>query len=119
MTIREAGKIVEIWGRYLEFCSKLIVVFGHKIPDSFLPFPKDILDEAIDIIIDQYHKEGNKHMINVLEESRYDLYIRYVNDEEALINAAEMFSNSELRQALATSLKELQQEWIKTQSISK
>ena len=51
MTLVEARKVTQIYGKYLEvIAGKLHIFFLARVPESFLPFPKKILEEAINIV---------------------------------------------------------------------
>lgn len=114
MTFEHADKIVTIYGRYLEYCSKITFVFLTKIPESFLPFPKDIIEEALNIMAEHYYKIGDMHGVNLMRETCAEL-IPYIDDEEALLEAAKLFNNKEWRDAFIPSLKQMQKDWLKTQ----
>jgi hypothetical protein len=115
MTLNEASKITQIWGRYLEYVSgKLIFVFGASIPESFLPFTKDTLEEALNIMIEYHHKRGNQRVVEHIQAGAAHL-IAYVDDEEAILQAAKNFNNPGWRKALLPAFKKFQSDWIKTQ----
>ena len=114
MTLNEADKIVRIYGRYLEYCSKITAIFLPRIPESFLPFPKDTLFEALNIMTKHYHATGNQRGVKLIQEIAGHL-ISYVDDEEALLQAAKLFNDPKWRQAFVLTLKNLQKDWIKTQ----
>lgn len=97
MTFEEADRIFRIWGRYLEYCSRIVMVFGNHIPESFLPFPEDTLFEAFTILNSHYHKIGNYRMVDLIKETSSNLEA-YVDDEKALIEAAKIFVDQERRQ---------------------
>ena len=115
MTFDEASKIVQIWGRYLEYVSgKVAFLFGASIPESFLPFPKDTLLEALNIVAEHHHKTGNQRGVKLMQETAAAL-IAYVDDEEALLQAAKNFNDPKWREAFLPALKKFQKDWIKTQ----
>jgi hypothetical protein len=44
MTLDESAKIVQIWGKFLEYVGgRFTLIFCARIPESFLPYPKDTL----------------------------------------------------------------------------
>lgn len=115
MTFNEADKIVHIYGRYLEYCSRIVMIFGSSMPESFLPFPKDTLEEALNIMAEHYHKAGDQHRVNLMQEVAASLPT-YIDDEEAILEAAKKFNDPECRKAfLLPVLKQGQKDWIKTQ----
>lgn len=115
MTLNEASKITQIWGTYLEYVGgKLLIVFGARIPESFLPFPIDTLEEALNIMIEYHHKRGNQQVVESLKAS-FGALTMYVDDEEAILQAAKQFNEPMWRQRFIPALKKCQTDWIKTQ----
>ena len=114
MTFEEADKVLHVWGRYLEYCSKIVMIFTNHIPESFLPYPKDTLFEAFNIMDSYYQKTGNKRGVVIIKETAF-LLTCYIDDEKALLETAKNFNDPRFREAFLTSLKDLQKEWIKTQ----
>jgi hypothetical protein len=112
MTFDEADKIVLIYGRYLEYCSHILMIFGARIPESFLPFPKDTLEKALNIMAEHYHKAGDQHRVKLMQEVAANLPA-YVDDEEALIRTAKLFNDPKWRDAFLPVLKKSQLDWIK------
>ena len=115
MTLEEANKIVNIWGKYLECISgKLAFVFGSGIPESFLPFPKDTLLEASNIMAEYHHNNGDKEKVDLLQGAAAEI-LAYKDDEEAIIQAAKFFNDPNFRKIMLSGLKEFQNTWIKMQ----
>jgi len=96
MTFNEADKIVHIYGRYLEYCSHITIIFCCRIPESFLPFPKDTLEEALNIMAEHYHKAGDQHRVNLMQDVAITLST-YIDDEEAILEAARNFNDPKCR----------------------
>jgi hypothetical protein len=114
MTLNEADKIVQIWGRFIEYMSgKLMHIFGAQIPESFLPYPKDTIEEALNIIAEYHHKAGNHQAVQHLQTTLAHL-IMYVDDEEALLQASRNFNNPSWRDAILPRFKQFQEDWIAT-----
>jgi hypothetical protein len=56
MTPIEAEEIFKVWKEWYWPCHFLLdSVFGPGIPESFLPYPKDVLEEALNIIAKRYY----------------------------------------------------------------
>ncbi|MCC6323350.1 hypothetical protein IT400_01010 [Candidatus Nomurabacteria bacterium] len=89
MTTDKASKIVNIYGKHLEQCSKLNFIFGSHIPESFLPFPKDVIEEALNVLAEYHFSNGNKVAVNSMENAKAGL-IGYINDEEAILKSVEL-----------------------------
>lgn len=104
MTLEEANKITNLWGKYLEHThGKLGRLFFNKIPESLLPYPKKVIEEACNIMAEHYFKLGNKEAVNTFEGSSMLLEL-YANDEESLIEAVKRFSNPKTRKAVLSIL---------------
>jgi hypothetical protein len=115
MTLDEASKIVKIWGIYLEYVGgKLVSLFGAYIPESFLPFPKKTLEEALNIVAEHHHNMGNQDTVKGLQSTIASLLF-YTDDEEAILKSAELFNNPSWRKATLPVFKKFQKDWIKTQ----
>ena len=112
MELEEASKIVNIWGIHLEhFFGKLIFVFGGKIPESFLPFPAEMIEEAVNVIAEQHHRSGNKEAVKALQ-STLGYLVGYVDDREAIERAAEFFIDPRWQEKTLPAFKRAQQEWM-------
>ena len=70
MTLEEADKIIQIWGKYVEYAhGKLFIVFGNYIPESFLPFSIDTIEEASNIIGEYHHNQGNEKVVEAIRST--------------------------------------------------
>ena len=61
MTINEAQVIFKSWQDYMEIADKFKRLM-LPVPESFLPYPADVLEEALNIIAKHYFDSGNKKM---------------------------------------------------------
>lgn len=68
MTIDEAEKLFAAWQGYVESADKMSRIFVH-IPESFLPYPADALEEALNIVAKRYFDAGNRKLANSIQES--------------------------------------------------
>lgn len=110
MTLDEASKIVNIWGIYLEHVfGKLNLLFGACIPESFLPFPKDTLEEALNIVAKRHHNEGNLEASKLIQGT-VGYLVGHEDDEEAILRASKYFSDPAWRKNLLRALKQFQKE---------
>ena len=97
MTFIEADKIFKTWSRwYWSSHFMLHAIFISKIPESFLPYPQAIIEEALNIVSEYYHKSGVLQMSKNIQETMVGL-LYYVKDEEALQQASELFPVNEQR----------------------
>ena len=115
MTLDKASKIVNIWGVYLEYIGgKLNIIFGAYIPESFLPFPKETLEEALNTVAEYHHNMGNKDRVKALHAG-IGCLTGYKDDEETLLQAAKLFNDPKWREVMLPVFKKFQKDWIKTQ----
>lgn len=111
MTFAEANKIFEIWSQWY-WPTHIILhsIFLNKIPKSFLPYPLEILEEALNIIAKHYHKNGNHKMSNNIRETLASL-IAYVSDEDALQSASENFTNPIIKKLSLDLISNFKKDW--------
>lgn len=111
MELEEANKIVNAWGIHLEyFQGKLTFLFGGNIPESLLPFPIETLEEALNIMAEYHHNNGNEEGCNVMKGG-FGWLTAYKNDEEAILQATKNFDNPKWREAMLPALKQFQKKW--------
>lgn len=126
MTLNQALVIFESWQDYMEITDKFFRLM-LPVPESFLPYPADILEEALNIVAKHYFDSGNKRMSeNIKGTMSYLLPFFNTNaetgarrtDEEAITDMKKMLDlieqDTELKKALLKSLKECQDSWIKS-----
>jgi predicted transcriptional regulator len=125
MTKNEAKKIYENWRESVETLDKILIVFS-VIPESFLPYSAEILEEAINIIAKDYFDKGNKKMADSIKGTAAyhmtGLYLtpngvtgRKITDEEALLSMKKtldfILENPKLKKATIELLKKTQKNW--------
>ncbi len=117
MTLNEAVKIIQVWGKYLEYSSaKLMLIFASNIPESFLPFPRKTLEEALNIAAEHYRKMGNDKVVKAMQNS-IGFLEAYRDDEEAILQAAKLFNDPKWREAMLPAFKKFHKDWIEAQGI--
>lgn len=111
MTIEEADKIITNWGRYMELMSHSnMSLFLVHIPESILPYSKESIAEASDMMIDYYTNSNNEEAANIVETCKANLLF-YKDDEESIDNFIRMWGDTNSRARLLKALKESQGEW--------
>lgn len=111
MDIFEADKIFKNWKQWYWPCHFILhSIFINKIPESFLPYPKDVLEEALNIVAKSYWDEGNKKTSDDIKESICSL-LNYTKDEEAFQEASKTFSNPELMKYIHLLIRNFQRDW--------
>ena len=128
MTFEEAKKIFKSWQDYQEIADKLGTIFV-VVPESFLPYPVDTLEEALNIIAKEYFDTGDKKAANDIQESMGRYLTGYYLPVEGLVVTGDklteeevlrkmkrdldfMLENPELLEAKLESLKKARDSWI-------
>jgi hypothetical protein len=115
MTFDEAEKVFNSWRSYVEISDKLSKIFS-KLPESFLPYPKDISEEALNIMAERYWNNGDKETSKAIQTIQATL-CEYVKDEEALEQMARALDltvkHPDLKQTILEVLKECKDSWLK------
>jgi hypothetical protein len=116
MTFEEAEKIFKSWQGYMEIVDKLGKIF-IQLPESFLPYPSDILEEALNIVAKDFFDNGNKKMSNTIQETMSGYLTMHTDDEVALASmhhSLELMSkHPKLKETYLETLKECQDFWLK------
>lgn len=127
MTKEEARIIFKSWQDYQEIADKFLK-FMLRVPESFLPYPADTLNEALNIIAKDYFDSGDKEKSEVIKNNMSYYLSPFFNekgvikDEEAITNMKKMLDlieqSPKLKKAIIKSLKESQDSWIKSRCIT-
>jgi ABC-type nitrate/sulfonate/bicarbonate transport system permease component len=82
MTKNEAKRIYDSWQESVETLDKVLKIFS-VIPESFLPYPAEVLEEALNIIAKEYFENGNRRMAeNIQATMTYHLAGLYMGTED-------------------------------------
>jgi len=127
MTKEEARIIYKSWQNYMEIAD-IFLRLMLPVPESFLPYPADTLEEALNITAKGFFDSGDKKASNTIKESMGLHLLPFFNDkgvikdEEAITNMKKMLDlieqNPELKKTVLEKLKESQDSWIKSRSKS-
>lgn len=111
MTFIEADKIFRVWSKWC-WPNHFILhsIFLNKIPESFLPFPQELLEEALNVMAKQYHENGDLQASQDIQETIPFLWT-YTNDKDALNEASETLSNPEMRDVILSYIENYGQDW--------
>lgn len=116
MTNEQANKIFKEWQQYVEIADKLSIIFT-VIPESFLPYPKEVLEEALNIKAKEYFDYGNTKMSKNIQETIASWIWNCESDEEALNKMKkdlELFlDNDILRKTILKNLQTSRDSWLK------
>lgn len=116
MTSEEANKIFKSWQEYMEIADKLDKLFA-QLPESFLPYPSDILEEALNIVAKRYFDAGNKKMSETIQHTMSAFLSLHTKDEEALVSMNQglklILDNPELKKTYLEKLEECRDSWLK------
>jgi len=96
----------------MEFHDKLFAVFSASIPESFLPFPIDIFEEALNIVAKHYFDIRDHHNSKLLADT-IGFLMFYKEDEKAIESFIWKSSLPEVRKIYLENLKKAQNNWLK------
>jgi len=114
MTSEEADKVFKAFQEYIEVADKLSNVF-HKIPESFLPYPLPVMEEALNVVAKQYFDTGDKKTSRSIQELMAMHLGRVDKDKEALKAIKEnlnlSFEHPELIDGKVSNLQRARDSW--------
>lgn len=115
MTYQEAEKIFKEYQDYMEIHSKMNLLFA-SLPESFLPYSADVINEALNIIAESFNNKGDNNAINKIRETQKFLFI-YDVDEKALISMTRKLNiiqeDKRFKELFLKRLKENKEDWLK------
>lgn len=95
MTLEQANQIKQDWGKFLEMTNgRLMSLFLGQIPELLLPYKKEIIEEALEIMIKYFSDNANEEAVNTIKSS-IQLLGMYVDDREAIKEASKHFSDKD------------------------
>jgi hypothetical protein len=113
MTSDEANKIFKHWKEHVEVSNKMAQIFTG-IPESFLPYPMEVLEEALNIVAKEYFDDGDKKASKNIQGT-IGYLARYEKDETALESMKRCLdfylSNPELRKIKLEQLQRCRDSW--------
>lgn len=112
MTFNEADKIFKEWQYYQEFHDKCFKIFMGSIPESFLPFPVKILEEALNIVAKDCFDRGDKKTSDLIANS-IGFLLAYEDDAKAIEHILFKLKVPKLRDACLTNLEKARDSWLK------
>lgn len=116
MTSEEADKIFKSWQEYMEIVDKLDRIFS-QLPESFLPYPPEILEEALNIVAKRFFDTGDKKMSETVQETMSAFLTMHANDEDAIASMHQslglMLNHPKLKETYLEKLKECRDSWLK------
>lgn len=83
MKFSEVNKIYTAWQDYQEIHWKLVSLSAF-LPESFLPYPKNVLEDVLNIVAKKYFEDGNHRLYKAVLKTKESL-LYYREDAEALI----------------------------------
>lgn len=113
MDISEAKQIFDVWCKWVWPChSMLFAIFRGGIPESFLPYPEDVLNEALTIMANYYYKCGNKEIAEAIIGARDYVVSFYTKDEESVeMLKKELLEIPGTQEALLESISRYKKDW--------
>lgn len=111
MTITEALEIFEVWKQWFwPFHSLLFSIFKGYIPESFLPYPKNVLNEALEEIL-KLHDEKSKEY-EAINTTKSFLLSFYVNDKYAFEGFLHSLAMPGMVEITSENIKKFTNDWI-------
>ena len=109
MDIIEANKIFNVWRKWFWPCHDILFsIFSFWIPESFLPYPIDVLNKALTIIANNNaYKEISKDIIGTRNCLMY-----YTKDEDALQFLKKKLSMPGIEEAMLPAFSKYKKNWI-------
>ncbi len=113
MTISEADEIFKVWQQWFwPFHSLLDSIFRLAgIPESFLPYPKNTIDEALEIILKIYGNSANPEILRSIETTKSFLSI-YDNDKDVFDTFIKNLSIPGMVDITSNNIKKFTSDWI-------
>jgi len=114
MVLEEAKKVFKSWQEYQEINDKLIkFFFFFGIPESFLPYPQEVLEEAINFVAKYYFDAGDHETSNDIRRTIGFLAF-YKKDKEVLdeiMNIKEVLKDPSIQESIMDGLKKARDIW--------
>lgn len=108
MSLESADAIRMDWAKFLELTNgSLMMVFIAAIPQSFLPYPKEAIEEAMDVSIQQFSKNGDDKAVELCKAT-LPFLDNYIDDKEAIEKASNFFNNKNFLEVVLPHLGETQ-----------
>jgi hypothetical protein len=100
MDIEVADAIRMDWGKYVEMThGTLMMIFAGGIPQSLLPYPKESIREALEIMCEEFTDEGNQQAVGAIQSTMVLLDMMYIDDEVAIKKASKNFEDQKYLEA--------------------
>ena len=106
MNLKQAQKIVHDYGGFIEWAlfRYQIVIFIGSIPESLLPYPPKLIEEASNIVAKFYHDNGDKKKVEVIQECMCWLQA-FEDDEKSILRAVKNFNEKKFLELNTESIK--------------
>lgn len=129
MKVSEAYVIYEDWLSYQEIAEKLDKTFMTTMPESFLPYPVEVLEKALNLVANHYESIGDKERAEQIRKNMTLYLVGYFlkdddgnmikkedRDKVALLNMKRtlemMFANEEFLDIKLKDLKDSRTFWL-------
>lgn len=111
MTIAKANEIFEVWQQwYWPFHSLLFSMFQSNIPESFLPYPKNILYEALEEILKLYNENSKEY--EAINFTKSSILCFYTNDKDAFDMCLKKLAIPGMADITSNNIKKYTSDWI-------
>ena len=111
MTVDEASQIFNVWKDWYWPCHFILnSIFMSRIPESYLPYGQDVLEEALNIVAKDYFDRGEITSSRDIQ-AIIGALLSYTNDDEALESASACFSNPEMVEVVKIYIGNYKRDW--------
>jgi hypothetical protein len=112
MDFIEANEIFNNWRQWYWPCHFILwtVFFVSGIPESFLLYPINVLEEALNIVAKSYWDKGDRKNSDLIKSGIGSL-ASYEKDEEAFKWASKNFSNPNMMKAIHFRIEAFKKDW--------
>jgi hypothetical protein len=112
MNILEASKILEVWKQWsYPFHSLLFSIFMGEIPESLLPYPKQLLAEALNTMYKIHLNSGNTKYAEAISNT-IPFLMFYSDDDTAIKKIAQIYAIPDISKSFSESFTHFKNEWV-------
>jgi hypothetical protein len=83
------------------------------IPELLLPYPKEVIQQALDIMSSYYNEKGDTEAVNQLVIGR-TMLMGYINSEKAFSDFAKLLETPNFKNLIFPKLEEMQRDRLKS-----
>jgi hypothetical protein len=113
LSLDQAQRVTHDFGKYLEVAGFVVQLFMSAIPELLLPYPKEVIQQALDIMSSYYNEKGDTEAVNQLVIGR-TMLMGYINSEKAFSDFAKLLETPNFKNLIFPKLEEMQRDRLKS-----